>query len=126
DHVDVLLTRRPTNDVNQPVTDVILQGLLVLGVDQLADENHEKAVVARTATVEVDPAQAQKLALAQEVGTLSLALRGVNSAEKITANSVHISDLVEVKRPRVVVPAGETVVVRHGTDKVTVQNLRGE
>lgn len=124
DRVDVLLTRDLGNGKADLATDVILQDLLVLGVDQLTDEDHEKPAVARTATVEVDPSQAQKLALAQEVGTLSLALRAVNSAEKVATLSVRVGDLVEGHRPSA--SAGPTVMVRHGTDKAMARSIRAD
>ena len=44
-------------------------------MDQKAKNADGKPNVARTATLEVDPLDAQKLALGQQVGTLSLVLR---------------------------------------------------
>lgn len=78
DFVDILVTRDETNnssDENKR-TDLLLRSVRVLAVDQLANQNKNDPVVAKAATIEVTPEQAQKLALAAEVGTLSLALRG--------------------------------------------------
>jgi pilus assembly protein CpaB len=79
DFVDILITRddgdRNASQENKR-TDVLLRSVRVLAVDQLANQNKNDPVVAKAATIEVTPEQAQKLALAAEVGTLSLALRG--------------------------------------------------
>lgn len=100
DRVDVMLTRKlpgdnPNNDL---VTDVILQDITVLGTDQLSDQNRDKPVVARTATLQVTTEQAQKLALAQEAGTLSLALRSVATVGHEQTSRVEAGDLAETTR----------------------------
>jgi len=64
----------------------------VLAIDQTVEEkNGQKVVVGRTATLELAPGQAEALALSQQLGTLSLALRSIadNSTEdlKDDANS---------------------------------------
>lgn len=79
DFVDVLITRddgKTNTNPGDKRTDVLLRSVRVLAVDQLANESKNDPVVAKAATIEVSPEQAQKLALAAEVGTLSLALRG--------------------------------------------------
>ena len=77
DSVDVLITRSITSEAGQSaqVTDVLLQNVHVLAIDQNAKNADGTPAVARTATVEVTPLDAQKLALAQQVGSLSLVLR---------------------------------------------------
>jgi pilus assembly protein CpaB len=72
DRVDIMLTRRGGGG---GYTDLLLQSVKVLAIDQLADERSDKPDVAKTVTIEVDTEDAQKLTLAQTVGTLSLALR---------------------------------------------------
>jgi len=57
--------------------DVLLQNVRVLGVDQIMDDQIEGSVISATVTLEVDLADTQKLALAQDVGTLSLSLRAI-------------------------------------------------
>ena len=74
DAVDVLITRNVGNS-NAQVTDVLLQNIRVIATDQNAKGADGQPVVARTATLEVNPLEAQKLALAQQVGQLSLILR---------------------------------------------------
>src|SRR5438128_2732198 len=75
DRVDVLLTR---NDHSQ--TDVLLQNVKVLGIDQQATDDDkkdkkDKPVVAKAVTLEVSTEDAQKLTLGSSIGSLSLALR---------------------------------------------------
>ena len=75
DTVDVLITRQMPGANATSVTDVLLQAVKVIAIDQNAQGADGKPVLARTATLEVTPIDAQKLALAQNVGSLSLVLR---------------------------------------------------
>jgi pilus assembly protein CpaB len=60
------------------MTDVVLESIPVLAVDLVKDENNTDPAVAKTATLQVDSFGAQKLALAQQLGVLTLALRNVS------------------------------------------------
>lgn len=98
DVVDVLVTRKMSGEASDAdqMTDIVLENLRVIAVDQTADENSDQAKeakVAKTVTLEVDPVGAQKLALAQEIGSVSLALRNVNSREYAATASVTQFDL---------------------------------
>lgn len=96
DVVDVLLTRQQSGDGadrNDQYTDIVLEKIRVIAIDQTADENKTDPLIAKTATLEVDPVGAQKLALAQKVGALSLALRNVTSIEDGANMTVTQSDL---------------------------------
>jgi pilus assembly protein CpaB len=91
DMVDVILTRAP--EKADATSDVILQDIRVLAVDQLTDAQTSKPSIARAVTLEVATQQAQRLAVAQQVGTLTLALRaaGQRSAEaplRVTASQL--------------------------------------
>jgi pilus assembly protein CpaB len=80
DVVDVLLTRQIPGEgsqTNDKMTTVVLENALVLGTDQVLDESDTEPKVGKTATLQTDIYGAQKLALAVQVGTLSLALRNV-------------------------------------------------
>lgn len=116
DHVDIMLTRRLDTSNTNLVTDTILQNVKVLGIDQLATTDTNKPVVGRTATVEVSPDQAGKLALAQQAGTLSLALRNSSTVENAAVSRVSESDLTSGRRPE---PA--RVARRASADTVQVQ-----
>ncbi|MCH8614763.1 Flp pilus assembly protein CpaB [Sphingomonas sp. SM33] len=75
DSVDVLITRNQSANGSTQATDVLLQNIRVIAIDQNAQGANGQPVLAKTATLEVSPTDAQKLALAQQVGALSLVLR---------------------------------------------------
>lgn len=123
DFVDIMMTQGGGNDLR---TMTILQKVRVIGVDQVANEEVDKAIVARTVTVEVSPEQGQKLALAQRAGTLSLTLRSFDPAEDRPLESVRLSDIVLDKSP---VPETEArpmiqVRVRRGVEAEVVEFRR--
>ncbi len=89
DRVDVFLTRGG-------VVDVLLQGVKVLAIDQIADQRKDNPSVVRTVTFEVDTQEAQKLVLGGTVGMLSLALRNVASTDIEKNQRITISDLNEL------------------------------
>jgi pilus assembly protein CpaB len=76
DSVDVLITRQGLGgDGAGQITDVLLQNIRVIAIDQDAKGTNPKPDVARTATLQVTPLEAQKLVLGQQLGSLSLVLR---------------------------------------------------
>ncbi|MGB0851722.1 MAG: Flp pilus assembly protein CpaB [Pikeienuella sp.] len=97
DRVDVFLTRKGTAGLS---TNVILQNIKVIAVDQFSDQDSNLARVARTATVEVTPDDAQRLALAQQIGRISLSLRQIDEVgtnEEIAP--VKIDDIIKEEAP---------------------------
>lgn len=107
DHVDLLLTQTvPVQGDNQTLktTETILRNVRVLATDQSTDTKVEdgKTVVVsfRTVTLEVTPRIAEKIQVAQTIGTLSLALRSLadNQSELDTA----------IANGSIKVPAGAT------------------
>ena len=90
DRVDVLMTR---NADNSGTTDVVLQNIKVLGIDQLADARAEKPTVAKAVTLEVDTTSAQKLALASSAGNLSLLLRRAGDIAEEASRRISITDI---------------------------------
>lgn len=121
DRVDVMLTRQLGNERENQATDVILQNLTVLGIDQLSDDDHDKPVVARTATVEATPEEAQKLALAQELGSLSLALRNAESVEKVSTSRIAARDLTAAREKTPLQPP--TVRIRYQDGSVVTREV---
>jgi len=95
DRVDVLLTRDVGRGAARRdlVTDVLLQNMKVLGIDQDANAERERPVVVRAVTLEVTQPEAQKLTLAQKLGTLSLALRHANAADAMVPRTITARDL---------------------------------
>ncbi len=95
DVVDVLVTRTPMNPNgnSQQITDVLLQKVRVIAIDQDASDSTDKPAIGKTATLEVAQVDAQKLALAQQVGQLSLALVNPASEASPTVETVSTDDL---------------------------------
>ncbi len=90
DRVDLMLTQQIPAQVGQPlkVTETIIRNLRILATDQQPRQNVDAAgntVVSsfKMVTIEVTPAIAEKISVAQTIGTLSLSLRALadNAAE---------------------------------------------
>ena len=94
DSVDVLITRSVVDQSGQQITDVLLQNTRVIAIGQDAKGESGQPQVAKTATLQVDPLGAQKLALAQEIGSLSLVLRKPgDDLESSIAETISLADL---------------------------------
>src|SRR4030081_2467873 len=78
DRVDVILTKRPNRDAADKQgetanSETILINVRVLAIDQTVEKkNGQRVVVGKTATLELLPRQAETLALARQLGVLSL------------------------------------------------------
>jgi pilus assembly protein CpaB len=102
DRVDVVMTqdlpqKAPNGqnlcDCKRIIADVVLQNVKVLGMDLNADPTSVQAAVAHTATLQVSVEDAQKLAVAAQAGSLSLALRRTGSADVAPVRTIAIVDL---------------------------------
>jgi pilus assembly protein CpaB len=88
DRVDVLRTYRDDDSARSgggevQVTETILSNIRVLAIGQnIQERNGERVVTGETATLELTPAQAELVTLAQKVGQLSLALRSLADANR--------------------------------------------
>jgi len=85
DHVDVVITHTLPGTGDNPgmqhrAAETVLRDVRVLGVDQKLDSKGE-AVVAHTATLEVTPKQSEIIAVASEMGKLSLSLRSLGTPQ---------------------------------------------
>ena len=119
DRVDVVMTREPDTknpnaDRHALISDVVVQDVRLLGVNLNVDPaSNATAAQAdpHTATLEVSLDDAQKLAVAGGVGTLSLALRRAGANEVAPARQVLVNDL-------------STGAVRSAPRSVTVRAIR--
>ena len=98
DRVDIYLTRNEKvssdgGSGSRQFTDLLLQNIKVLAVDQIADNKTEKTAIAKAVTVEVNAFSAQKLVLATSAGRLSLALRRAGATIATGSRRVTIGDL---------------------------------
>jgi len=99
DRVDLLLTHvvpqvqdTSTNPsgaaFERRATETVLTDLRVLAIDQKLESRSGEAIIAHTATLEVTPKQSETVAVAEEMGKLSLSLRGLAVADEAPADIV--------------------------------------
>lgn len=102
DRVDVVMTR-DAGDIREVqgnasgaagstiATEVVVQNVKVLSVGQDMNERSTAPQVAGSVTIEVTPDDARKVALARNVGSLSLSLRSAGEAGKVAGGVTTIS-----------------------------------
>ena len=90
--VDIVLnTQEPKAS---PISKIVLEQILVLAVAQEVHRDETKPKVVSAVTLEVTPAQAEKLDLGRSVGTLSLVLRNQIDRKSITTPGMRKLDLL--------------------------------
>lgn len=92
DRIDLFMTRDP-GDAGQPFTEQLAQNVRVLAVGQNPDVGRDKPDITRTITLEVTPLQAQRISLAETVGTFKLALRNVLDESRVVLQTAQLLDL---------------------------------
>jgi pilus assembly protein CpaB len=86
DHVDLILTQRSNDNPPRVRARTFMRGVRVLAVDQvIKEEKDQKTVLAKTATLELSPAQAETVARAQGMGQISLSLRPLSADDAVIA-----------------------------------------
>lgn len=94
DRVDVIMTRRGNeNQGSEYSSEVILENIRVLAIDQLIEEkDNKKVVVGKTATLQLTPNQVKILTVAQQMSSrLTLVLRSLaDSNEAQTKGAEHL------------------------------------
>ncbi|MBS0408905.1 MAG: Flp pilus assembly protein CpaB [Proteobacteria bacterium] len=143
DRVDVVLARDLSTmggseaaSGKRLVSNIVIQNVRVLGMDLNADPSSTQAAVAHTATLEVSVQDAERLAVATQAGSLSLALRRTGAAEVAAVRPVTQGDLggfapagaprvIAVRRRAAARPAVEaarrSVIVVHGDARSSVE-----
>ncbi len=109
DSVDVIVTMKPREDGNAlPASKIILQSIRVLAVGQELQRKEgsiEKAQLATVATLMVDSAESEKLALAATKGKILLTLRGGTDSELVGTRGIMPPELLAVAAPKPESPA---------------------
>lgn len=118
DRVDVILTAEAgtaDNGMRRVISRTLLQNVRVLAVGQTfrdstgaTEASRETQQMAKTATLEVSPAEAELLQQGGETGKLSLALRGLTAADK---------PVIELR-----IPAGTSGSQRSGTNITIIRH----
>ena len=133
DRVDVVLIRTASDSSGHRQSDLLLQDIKVIAVDQLSSEQKDRPVVVKAVTLEVTPFQAQKISLATNVGSLSLILRKAGDSNVVADRRVTESDLSEAEaRPAPQAPQAPAkaqpapVPVYSGATVTIIRNLKGQ
>ena len=136
--VDVVVTTQPPR--GEKISKIVLQNLRVLAVGQMMEEKEGKAIKVPTVTVAITPAEAEKLALAGNIGSLQLLLRGAKDKTTSTTGGASIPNLLSGsgmgapvarashKRNRVAVaaPISAPVKEKEATTITLIRSNRGE
>ena len=99
DHVDLVLTQTVAAQEGEPLraSETILRNLRVLATDQSTESTTEngKTVVRefKTVTLEATPKIAEKIAVAQTIGTLSLSLRAISDNQGELERAIAAGDV---------------------------------
>lgn len=98
DFVDVILTYKVRirdrenaqimNTISEYASETLIENVRVLAVDQKAERDEDKPNVGRTVTLEVTSAQAEKLALASEMGDITLSMRSLGDKKEVAEENM--------------------------------------
>jgi pilus assembly protein CpaB len=120
DRVDIFLTRNAGGERGTPgnsSSDVVLQNVRVLAIDQIADDRMDKPAVVKAVTLEVEMAEGQKLSLAASLGTLTLALRQAGDTAPQPSRQITAEDLGKPQKKTGSLGNFSTITVTRGTKK---------
>ena len=130
DFVDIVIIADDGSPKRQSYSDILLEHVKVLAIDQVASEGEGQPTVAKAVTVEVSKEQAQKILLATSIGKLSLILaRPVESKpdpnRRVSENDIGRTRPEPVRPPPAPPPPpapvkAAPVVVPSNTVKITV------
>lgn len=120
DRVDVVLTQKLSDNPPHYRASTILENVRVLAMDQtFKEDKDQKVVLAKTATVELTPDEAELLARSQATGTISLALRALGDSNP--ENSIAVASNSRMK-PKSNGESADVTVIRYGVDHAAAGN----
>ena len=123
DRVDIMLIRKIEGEL---VSSIVMENVEVIAVDQRASTESTSPRTFGTVTVDVNRVEAQKLALAQRVGEISLTLRGVGETTAGEVKHVTEGEITDFLQPK---ESGPSVRVRRGgrlQEDVEVEDSAGK
>ncbi len=112
-YVDVLVSTQEEQGADtkpRMISKIVLERILVLAVEQDAEQGSGKPQVANAVTLEVTPEQAESLDLARTVGSLSLVLRNQTESTSAATRGVTKDQLLGISAPRAPQPVARGVV----------------
>ena len=113
DRVDVVATVQVSDSPRRFRAHTILSNVRVLAMDQTFENKDEKTVLAKTATLELSPVQAEMVERAQASGTLALSLRALGDG---TAATQSLASASQDNR----ITEGVVSVIRYGIERPSV------
>ncbi len=96
DRVDVMVFVNKGNGILEAGTKTVLQDIKVFAVNDQVNPSEDKsseAITARTVTLLMTPSQAEKAALAAEIGKIRLMMRGPNDKDEVNPAGTPLSAL---------------------------------
>jgi len=121
DHVDILLTQEMEGApaAQKALGETVITDVRVIAIDQdmvqsAPNNNTVAGKVVRTVTVEVDPMQAQKLAVAATMGKLSLTIRSASEHPMTAPGAVFGADVSPALSEASAKPTGRAIQVFNG------------
>lgn len=116
DRIDLIVTHRvkEQQEANAStveefvVSETFVRNTRVIAVDQMTDNPENKAILAKTITVEVSPRNAEAIAVAADLGKISISLRSLTSPdEKIEDKTASAAEGKEQSKEVVIEPLNE-------------------
>lgn len=130
--VDVLVTLDGVGNIDEPLTQLVLQDIEVLTAGQVYQPNPDgEPTPVTVATLKVTPEQAEKLVLASQKGRIQLGLRNTLDRDSVTTEGARIATLL----PRRAVATGPrrapvsntvNVEIYRGSQQTTQSVRRGD
>jgi pilus assembly protein CpaB len=103
--VDVLVSMAKDRSSQDKMSKVILQDVTVLAAGQTVELRDNKPVTVTTVTLALQPGQAERLALAQTEGKLTLAMRNLRDTQIVQTRGVTAATLLSDAAPAASAPA---------------------
>lgn len=111
--VDVLVSMAKQPNSQERISKVIIQDVTVLAAGQTVELRDNKPVTITTVTLSLQPAQVERLALAQSEGKLTLAMRNLRDTQIVQTKGVTAASLLSDAAPAAVAAAApKTAPVR--------------
>ena len=94
--VDVVLTTNQLPNLQQPVSRIVLQDVPVLAIGQIVQQEQKegKPQIVPTVTMDVNPVDAEKLAIASTQGKLQLVLRRAGDASIVNTPGTTVTKVI--------------------------------
>jgi len=126
-HIEFESNKSDEHHLAHTASETVLSDVRVLAVDQRVDDQNKEVVVAKTATLEVTPKQAEIISVVSEIGKFSLSLRSLapaDGATEVAADSRTFtwdSDAVSMIAPPAGAGATRKVNIIHGDKAENVE-----